>query len=406
MGFVALFGIAVFTSLDSAFSKLAQTAYSMSSSYLLAVIPLYMLMGEFAYNAGVTHDAYRVIYKWAGHLPGGLAMATIGGSAGFAAVCGSSSAAAVTMMSMAYPEMTKRNYASSLSLGSVAAGGTLGILISPSGAFVLYGLVTEQSIGKLFLSGIFPGILLTIVFMISIFIECKINPRLAPPGPASSWGEKFDSLRGIWSVSILFAVVMGGIYLGVFTVTEAAGVGVIIAFFLVIIRRRLTRRTIASAFMNTIRTTGMIFTIIVGAMLFNYFLVLSGLTIATANFITSLTLPPIGILCAILFLFVIFGCIMDSWAMLLILVPILYPVVLALDFDPIWFGCLTVIMVEFGLLTPPVGINVFIVAGMAKGVSIYSIYRGIVPFILSQVICVAILIAFPQIVLFLPYLGK
>ncbi len=406
MGFSGILGITMITGLDSAFSKLALTPFVTSASYVMAVIPLFMFMGELAYVSGVTQEAYYTVYKWVGHLPGGLAMAAIGGCAGFAAVCGSSSATAVTMTSVSLPEMRARNYDNGLALGSIAAGGTLGILIPPSAAFILYGIITEQSIGKLFLSGIFPGILLTALFMTLIYVWAKRNPLLAPGGPKAGWHDRLISLKTIWPVLILFFVVMGGIYLGVFTPTEAAGAGVFVAFFIALIRGQLTKENIVASFMNTLSTTGMIFIMIIGAMLFNYLLVLSGLTTALADYVTGLPLPPVGILVAILCMYIVLGCLMDAFAMLLILVPILFPAVIALGFDPIWFGTVTVIMVEMGLITPPIGLNVFIIAGTARDVPLSSIYRGVIPFVIAIVICVAILVIFPQIALFIPNISK
>ncbi|MFC1867269.1 TRAP transporter large permease [Thermodesulfobacteriota bacterium] len=406
MGVSGLLGIGMMTGLESAFSKLALTPYTHSNSYVLAVIPLFLFMGELAFVSGITKEAYYTVNKWVGHLPGGLAMASVGGCAGFAAVCGSSSATAVTMVSVALPEMRARKYDNGLALGSIAAGGTLGILIPPSAAFILYGIITEQSIGKLFLSGIIPGILLTALFMIFIYIWAKRNPKLAPEGPKAGWRDRLVSLKVVWAVLILFLVVMGGIYLGVFTPTEAAGVGVFVAFFIALVRGRITKKNIVTSFMNTLSTTGMIFVMIIGAMLFNYVLVLSGLTFALADFVIGLSLPPVGILVAILILYIVLGCLMDAFAMLLILVPILFPVILALGFDPIWFGTVSVIMVEMGLITPPIGLNVFIIAGTARDVPMFDIYRGVTPFIIATALCVAILVIFPQIALFIPNMAR
>ena len=242
MGLTAFIGIALLTNLDSAFGKLAHTAFSQSSTYMMSVIPLYMLMGELAFLSGLSQDAYRTVNKWLGHLPGGLAMATIGACAAFAAVQGSSTAGAVIMVSIAYPEMKSRKYANSMALGCIAAGGTMGILIPPSAAFVLYGIITEQSIGKLFTAGIIPGVLLTLLFWLLIFIWCKRNPALGPPGPSVGWRERLISLKDLWSVVVLFGLVMGGIYFGIFNATEAAAVGVVAAFFIILIRRAVEQR--------------------------------------------------------------------------------------------------------------------------------------------------------------------
>jgi len=402
MGLTAFIGIALLTNLDSAFNKLAHTAFSQTSTYTMSVIPLYMLMGEIAFLSGLSQDAYKTVNKWLGHLPGGLSMATIGACGAFAAVQGSSTAGSVIMVSIAYPEMKSRGYANSLALGCIAAGGTMGILIPPSNAFVLYGIITEQSIGRLFIAGIIPGVLLILIFWIIIYIRCKIDPKLGPSGEPMSWRERFISLKDLWSVVILFGLVMGGIYLGIFNVTEAAGVGVVAAFIITLIRGRLTKEGLKRAILNTLRTTGMIFVMVIGAMLFNYLLSLSGLTKALADFCINLPIPRIGIIIAIMVLYVILGALMDAWAMMLIAVPAVLPTVLALEFNPIWFGVLTVIMMEMGMITPPVGFNVFVMAGMAKDVPMTEIYAGIWPFALAMAILTGFIIAFPDIALFLP----
>jgi C4-dicarboxylate transporter DctM subunit len=402
MGLTAFIGIALLTNLDSAFGKLAHTAFSQSSTYMMSVIPLYMLMGELAFLSGLSQDAYRTVNKWLGHLPGGLAMATIGACAAFAAVQGSSTAGAVIMVSIAYPEMKSRKYANSMALGCIAAGGTMGILIPPSAAFVLYGIITEQSIGKLFTAGIIPGILLTLLFWLLIFIWCKRNPALGPPGPAVGWRERLISLKDLWAVVVLFGLVMGGIYFGIFNATEAAAVGVVAAFFISLIRRRLSKEGLKRSVLNTIRTTGMIFVMVIGAMLFNYLLSLSGLTTALAEVCMGLPVPPVGIVIAIVLLYAILGALMDDWAMMLIVVPAVLPTVLALGFDPIWFGVITVIMMEMGMILPPVGFNVFVMAGMVKDVPMTEVYSGIWPFALAMAILVGFIIVFPDLALFLP----
>ncbi len=402
MGLTAFIGIALLTNFDSACGKLAHTAFSQSSTYMMSVIPLYMLMGELAFLSGLSQDAYKTVSKWLGHLPGGLAMATIGACAAFAAVQGSSTAGAVIMVSIAYPEMKSRKYANKLSLACIAAGGTMGILIPPSAAFVLYGIITEQSIGKLFIAGIIPGILLTLLFWIVIYLWCKRNPNLGPPGPSASWRERLISLKDLWAVAVLFGLVMGGIYFGVFNATEAAAVGVVAAFLISMIRRKTSKEGIKRAILNTLRTTGMIFTMVIGAMLFNYVLSLSGLTMALANFVTSLPVPRVGIIIAIGLLYSVLGALMDAWAMMLIVVPALLPTVVALGFDPIWFGVLTVIMMELGMISPPIAFNVFVMAGMVKEVPMTEIFAGVWPFVLAMVVLIGLIIAFPELALYLP----
>ena len=402
MGAVAVVGLAAVTNVEAAFSRLAHTAFSMTANYLTAVIPLFVFMGELAYVSGLTREAYSATYKWLGRLPGGLAMATIGGCAGFAAVCGSSEATALTIGSFALPEMRQHKYDPRLAVGCIAAGGTLGILIPPSMAFVLYGLITEQSIGKLFLAGILPGILLACLFMATIYILAKRNPLAGPAGGETSWREKLSAFKDIWGVLILFLVVMGGIYGGILTPTEAAAAGAFSAFLIALIRRKVTRQNLVTSFMNTLRVIGFVFVIIIGAVLFGYFMAASGVSMALADFIISLPFPPLLILISILILYLVLGCLMDAYAMVLITMPILYPLVLGLGFDPIWFGVLIVIMMEMGMITPPIGMNVFVIKGIARDVPMYAIFQGAFPFVIAMALCVAILIAFPQIALFLP----
>jgi len=405
LGLVAFLGIGIFANFEAAFDRLAQTAFSQSFSYLMIVIPLYLFMGELAFTSGISKDVYRTVNKWMGHLPGGLAMATIGGCAGFSAVCGSSSAGSVVMLSIAYPEMRARDYANSLAIGCIAAGGTMGILIPPSAALILYGIITEQSIGKLFLAGIFPGILLTLLFCVVIYAWAKQRSDVAPAGEAASWRERIVSLKDLWSVILLCFLVLGGIYSGVFTATEAAGIGALAAFFIALIRKQVNKTSLTRAVFNSVKVTGMIFLMVIGATMFNYFLLLSGITNALADFCLSLSLPPTGIVIAIIILYAVLGCVMDAWAMMLIIVPTVYPVILGLGIDPIWFGIVTVIMVEMGLITPPVGLNIFIMSGMVRNVPITTIFAGMLPFVFALFLCVSLLLVFPQIALYLPGLG-
>ncbi len=402
MGAVGVVGLALITNIDAALSRLAQTAYSMTANYITAVIPLFVIMGEFAYASGLTREAYSATYKWLGRLPGGLAMATIGGCAGFAAVCGSSEATALTIGSFALPEMKKHRYDPRLALGSIAAGGTLGILIPPSMAFVLYGLITEQSIGKLFLAGVFPGILLASLFMITVYILAKTNPFYGPPGGKTTLKEKLIAFKEIWGVLILFIVVMGGIYGGILTPTEAAAAGAFSAFLIAFFRKKINKNSLITSFMNTLRVTGFVFVIIIGAVLFGYLMAASGVSMALANFVSGLPVSRLGILVAILFLYLILGCLMDAFAMVLITMPILYPVIINLGYDPIWFGVLIVIMMEMGMITPPIGMNVFVLKGISRDIPMSIIFQGALPFVISMAVCVSILIAFPDIALFLP----
>jgi tripartite ATP-independent transporter DctM subunit len=402
MGIVAIAGLAFITNLDSSLLRLGQSGFSSTASYTLAVLPLFMLMGEFAFLSGVTQEAYATADKWLGHLPGGLAMATIVGCAAFSAVCGSSIATTTTIGSVAWPEMRKYQYAPTLSLGSIAAGGTMGILIPPSNAFILYGILTEQSVGKLFLAGVIPGILLSVLFILTIYCLAKANPLKGSKAPKSTWVHRLGTLKNVWSVAILFLVVMGGIYSGIFTPTEAAAVGALCAFLIGLGRRRLDWKNIRASLINMAVTTGMVFLILLGAFIFGHFLAASRVTAVLAEFVAGLPLSPTMILVCILILFLILGCVMDTYAMLLIVVPIVYPVILKLGLDPTWFGVLVVLMMELGMITPPVGMNAFIIRGVAKDVPMYTIFKGLVPFVVAMSVCVALIVIFPNIALFLP----
>jgi len=402
MGLIGFLGLVLINGVDAALIRLGLTAFSSTNSYLISLLPLFTLMGEFAFASGITRDAYDAGYKWIGHRPGGLAIATIGGCAAFAAVCGSSIATSATIGAAALPEMRRYKYNPSLATASVAAGGTLGILIPPSMGFVLYGLITEQSIGKLLISGIFPGILLTVLFMIAISIWTKLDPTAGPRGPKSSWHEKVMALKDIWAVMLLFIIVIGGIYTGIFNATEAAGVGTFCAFLIALVRRKLTKENIVTSFKATLVTTGMIFLLIICAQIFSYFVAVSRLSSALAGFIGGLALPPLGILIAILILYVILGCIMEVFSAMLITMPILFPLVMSLGYAPIRFGGITVIIRDMGWSTPPVGMNVFVIAGMARDVPMYTIFKGVWPFVLAMAVCIVILLIFPQIALFLP----
>ena len=402
MGLVGFLGFLALSGIDSAMGRLGLTAFNVAANYITTVIPLFMLMGELAFSSGLTEEAYDATYKWLSRLPGSLAMATIGGCAAFAAVCGSNVATASTMFSVSYPQMRQRHYGEGLALGSIASGGTLGILIPPSNALILYALVTEQSIGKLFLAGILPGILLAILFIGAIYAWARFKPDIGPVGPKFSWRERVMSLRKLWAVIILFIVVMGGIYSGIFTATEAAAIGALASFLIALARGRLTIKNTVTSFLNAIKTTGMVFLLIIGATMLGYFLAASGVARAVTELAVSTFFSPGPLMLAIGILFLLLGMFFDAWAIILIIVPILYPSIVALGIDPIWFGVATVILVQLGLVTPPIGINVFVVAGMAKDVPTYTIFRGIVPFCVAIVICVIILWIFPSIVTFLP----
>lgn len=383
-------------------SILGLTPFSQGTSYTLSVIPLFVLMGQFAFLSGLSSDIYKTVYVWMGHFRGGMAMATIVACAGFAAICGSSLATGATMAMVAIPEMEKYRYDARLSTGCIAAGGTLGILIPPSLGFVIYGILTELSIGKLFMAGVIPGFLLAILFIGAIYIQCRINPRMGPSGESTTMTTKIKSLKGTWGMLVLFLVVMGGIYFGIFTPTEAAGVGAFGAFVFALFRRKLNFSTLIQSLMETGKTTAMIFLIIIGANIFSSFLGMTQIPMGLADFMVNLPLPRIFILLAIILIYVVLGCVMDCYAIMILTVPILFPVIEALHYDPIWFGVLMVIVLEVGLITPPVGLNVFVIKGAAPNVPLTTIFRGILPFLMAALVLITLLILFPQIALFIP----
>jgi tripartite ATP-independent transporter DctM subunit len=304
---------------------------------------------------------------------------------------------------VAIPEMDKYKYDPKLSTGCVAAGGTLGILIPPSIGFIIYGILTEESIGKLFIAGFLPGALLAFLFISAIYIQCRLNPEIGPPGPETTGKEKIKSLAGTWGMLLLFIIVMGGIYFGIFTPTEAAGVGAFGAFLFALFKRKLNVQTLIQCLLQTGQTTAMIFLIIIGANIFSTFLGLARLPMGLADFIAGLALPKLMVLAGIVLIFVVLGCVMDCYAIMILTVPIIFPVIQALQFDPIWFGVLMVIVLEVGLITPPVGLNVFVLKAAAPNVPLSTIFKGIWPFLAAAVLCIVIITMFPQIATFLPY---
>ncbi len=402
MSIVGFLGLWYLIGFDAALGILGITPLTEGSSYTLSVIPLFVLMGQFAFVSGISTDIYKTVYTWMGHLKGGLAMATILACAGFAAICGSSLATGATMGMTAIPEMNKYRYDNRLSTGCVAAGGTLGILIPPSIGFIIYGILTEVSIGKLFMAGFIPGILLALLFIATIFIMCSINPKMGPRGQKASFGMKMKSLSGTWGMLLLFIIVMGGIYMGVFTPNEAAGVGAFGALLISVLKRKMTWKKLVECLMDSGRTTAMIFLIIIGANIFSTFLGIARLPMGLADFVVGLSLPPMVILYGIIIIFIILGCVMDCYAIMILTVPIFFPVIEAMQFDPVWFGVIMVIVLEIGLITPPVGLNVFVLKSSAPDVPLTTIFRGIWPFLISAVVAIALLTLFPQIALFLP----
>ena len=386
---------------QAALALLGQTAYETAVTYNLSVVPMFVLMGYIAGEAGLSESLYRACNAWLGHRRGGLALATIGGCGAFAAICGSSLATAATMAQIALPEMRRYNYDDRLATGAVAAGGTIGILIPPSIIMVIYGLLTETSISELFLAGFLPGILTVVGFMLAIAVMTRIDPRLGPPAARAAMPDRLRALRSVWGAAVLFLLVIGGLYIGVFSPTEAASIGAS--------ARSCSASSTADAaptarpsLLDTVKTTAMIFTILIGAILFNNFLILASMPTLVSGWITGLPLGKTAILLVIIGMYFVLGCLLNSLAMILLTIPIVFPIVNALGYDPVWFGIIIVMVVELGLITPPIGMNVFVIKGIARDVPLETIFRGVTPFIVAQIILIFVLIAFPQIALWLP----
>jgi tripartite ATP-independent transporter DctM subunit len=363
-------------------------------------------MGQIAFHSGISRRLYDSVYVFMGHHRGGLAIATIGACAGFSAISGSTNATAATMATVTLPEMRRYKYDMSLATGTVAAGGSLGILIPPSVIFVVYGIMTQQSIGKLFAAGIFPGILLAGLFMLTVYIRVRMNPALAPPGPKTTLREKARSFTGVLEALIIFAFVMGGLFFGIFVPTEAAAVGASFTLLLAILRRQLTWEGFVRSLMDTTRISCMVMVIVTGAVIFGHFMAITRIPFDLANWVSGLPLPNYAVMGIIILVYLFGGCFMDALAMIMLTIPIFYPVAITLGFDPIWFGVAIVLVTEMGVITPPVGVNVYVVHGIAKDIPLEVIFKGVAPFVLALLACVAILLTFPQIVLFLPGLMR
>lgn len=406
MAIPGFLGLIYIIGLSSALPQLHLTFYGIVSTYSYTVLPFFILMGYFAGASGISSELYGTAEKWLRRLPGGLALSTIAACAGFAAICGSSAATAATMGSVAMPQMTKHGYDPGLAGGTVAAGGTLGFLIPPSAAFVIYGIITEQSIGRLLIAGFVPGILLAIAFMLIIVVRVKINPSLAPLNVAPiTWKMRLSSLKDIWGVILVFFLVMGGIYQGFFTPTEAGAVGAFTLFIIALAKRKLTGQILFTSLIETAGITCMIFVIIFGAFLYSDFLALSRIPMELMNLVGNLNVSRYVIFALIILIYLVLGCFIESIPMIILTLPVVLPVILMLNFDPVWFGVIAVLMVEAALITPPVGMNVYIISGVTKStVPITVIFRGAMPFLIAIFAVIIVLTIFPQIALFLPNL--
>ena len=402
MGLVGVSGFAYLAGGGPALKIVGHTSMRTVTDFNFAVVPLFLLMGSFATTSGMSSELFRAGNAFLGHLRGGLGIATIAACGGFAAICGSSVATAATFSRVAYPEMRRYGYRESFSTGVIAAGGTLGIMIPPSTVFAIYGLITEQDIGRLFIAGIVPGILAMLMYMGTVTLMGRLRPDYLPPGKHTSWAERVTSISEIWSTLLLFAFVIGGIYGGAFTATEAAGMGAVGAFILGVVRGRLSRQDIRRSLLDTTRVTAAVFTILIGALLFGYFLTITQTPQKITALLTGLGIGRYGVLAVIMFMYLVLGCIMDALAMIILTVPIILPVIKELGFDPIWFGVIIVMTVELGLISPPVGMNIFVIKSVIGDVKISTIFSGVLPFIVTDIVRLAILIAFPILALWLP----
>ena len=408
MGIPAFLGLLYLRGWNPLFAAIDSVVWSHSYHYTLSTIPLFVLMGQLLYTAGFSDELFTAFRNWFGRLKGGLGIATIGASAVFASSSGSSLATTGTIGVVASKEMLKAGYAKSLAGGSIVAGGTLGILIPPSTMFIIYGMITEQSIGKLLIAGIVPGILLTLFFMLTIYLAILIKPSLVSDvqEPNVSWAEKFRSLKGnIWII-LLFILVMGGIYIGAFTATEAAGIGALGALIIALLRRKLTFAKFTEAVFNTVKTTGFIFAIVMGAFVLNFVLTITRVPNALAEFILGKDLSPTAIFILIVIMYLILGAIMDTLGMIVVTIPIILPILHMLEFDLIWFGVIVVLLVEVALISPPIGMNCFVLNGVVEELDLGSIFKGALLFMIPIIALITLLYIFPDIALFLPNFVK
>lgn len=406
MGLVGIVGIGLTRGWGPALASTAQVVHETGFAYTLSVIPLFILMGNFVARAGLAHELFAAAYAFIGHFRGGLAHATVAACAGFGAICGSSIATAATMSKVAYPSMKKMGYSDSLSTGVMAAGGTLGIMIPPSTIMVIYGIITETNIGKLFAAGVIPGILTALLMMGAIVYMTSKDPEHAPAGKRSTWPERWAALRGIWGVVLLVFVVLGGIYGGLFTATEGAGFGAAGAFLFALARRRLTWAILFQVLVESARTTAMLFTLLIAATIFANFVNFTTMPNDLKEWITHLGLSPILIITAMMFIYIVLGTVMEELTMVLLTIPLFFPIVTALGFDPVWFGVLIVMIVQIGLISPPVGMNLFVINTLLPKVGLSNIFKGCWPFVLVMIFVLGLLIAFPQLSLWLPSLMK
>ena len=403
LGLVGTVGYALVDDWSAALNRLGNTPFELAEGYSLSVVPLFLLMGAIASRSGMSGDLFRAANGLFAGRRGTVAMAAVGACAGFGAICGSSLATAATMSRIAIPEMRRLGYDGGLAAGAVASGGTLGILIPPSVILIVYAVIAQESVARLFAAGLVPGLVLTALQILVIWILCTLRPELAPARPGRrAWSERLRDVAAMWQMVVLFVVSVGGIYAGFFSPTEAAAVGCLGALILGFATGRLGRRDVVASLAETVRTTAVLFFIVVMAFVYAYFLVLTGLPQSLVAFVTAMQLSPLTVMLILIAFYVVLGCFIDSLGMILITVPVFLPLVLGLGYDPIWFGVLVVVVVEIGLITPPVGMNLFVIRAQQPDISIATLYRGVLPFLGAAAVLIALLLAFPSLALWLP----
>ena len=406
MGLVGFLGLWWMRGLEPSMASVTTVVYESGFQYTLSVVPLFILMGNFVTRAGMSKELYRAGYTLVGHLRGGLAMATVMACAGFGAICGSSIATAATMTKVAYPSMRDHGYSDELAVGTIAAGGTLGILIPPSTIMVIYGIMTQTNIGKLFAAGVLPGLVAVALLCAAVQYMCWRDPKAGPRAERAAWPERLKAMRDVWAVVVLFTVVMGGIYGGIFTATEGAGIGAAGAFVFALARRVLDWKALLAVLEDSARTTAMLFVILVGALIFSNFLNYTTMPTDLTALITHWKLSPITVMVAICAIYVVLGTAMEELSMILLTIPVFFPIVVGLGFDPVWFGIIIVIVVQIGLISPPVGMNMFVVKSMLPGITTQTIFRGVWPFVWAEVVLLGVVVAFPWLSLVLPRLMR
>ena len=406
MGLVGVAGYAVVVTGKAALSMLSADLFDVFSNYNLTVIPLFVFMGQVAFHSGISSRLFAAANSWLSGFRGGLAMATIGACAAFGAICGSGPATAATMAAVALPEMKKYKYDDALASGTVASGGGLGMLIPPSVIFIVYGILTEQSIGKLFISGILPGLVVALLFCAVIAIQCRLNPKLAPATVRTPWGVRFKSLLGVTETLVLFVFVMGGMFAGWFTPTEGAAMGAAGSVAIAAVGGNCSFKMLWQASQETIRTSCMVMVIVAGATMFGHFLAVTGVPTQFAGWLAGLPLPPWTIILIIIAFYLVAGCFVDSLALILLTIPIFYPVIQGLGYDAIWFGVMIVLVTQMGVITPPVGVNVYVVSGIDRSIPLQTVFRGSMPFLLALFVACGLLMAFPGLATWLPQIVK